>query len=189
MKKEISDISGRGVGMDVVKTSISKLNGVIEITSEIGKGTTLSIKVPLTLAIMPTLMVMLGDQIFAFPLVNVNEIFHLDLKKTNIIDGQQTINVRNKALPLFYLRKWLANTFNETETPEIEHVVIVNVGTQRVGFVVDQLIGQEEVVIKPLGAMLQGTKGLSGATITGDGRISLIIDFPELMNNYALRGY
>ena len=189
MKQEISDISGRGVGMDVVKTSISKLNGVIEITSEVGKGTTLSIKVPLTLAIMPTLMVMLGDQIFAFPLVNVNEIFHLDLKKTNIIDGQQTITVRNKALPLFFLRKWLANTFNETETPEVEHVVIVNIGTQRVGFVVDQLIGQEEVVIKPLGAMLQNTKGLSGATITGDGRISLIVDFPELMNHYARRGY
>lgn len=189
MKQEISDISGRGVGMDVVKTSISKLNGVIDITSEVGKGTILSIKVPLTLAIMPTLMVVLGDQIFAFPLVNVNEIFHLNLKKTSIVDGQQTIIVRNKALPLFYLRKWLANTFNETETPDIEHVVIVNVGTQRVGFVVDQLIGQEEVVIKPLGAMLQGTKGLSGATITGDGRIALILDFPELMNNYARRSY
>lgn len=189
MKQEISDISGRGVGMDVVKTSITKLNGVIEITSAVGKGTTLSIKVPLTLAIMPTLMVMLGDQIFALPLVNVNEIFHLDLNKTNIVDGQETIIVRNKALPLFYLRKWLANTFNETEKPDIEHVVIVNVGTQRAGFVVDQLLGQEEVVIKPLGAMLHGTKGLAGATITGDGRISLILDFPELMNTYANRGY
>ncbi|MFW5451116.1 MAG: chemotaxis protein CheW [Methylophagaceae bacterium] len=189
MKQEISDISGRGVGMDVVKTGISKLNGVIDITSDMGKGTTLSIKVPLTLAIMPTLMVMLGDQIFAFPLVSVNEIFHLDLSKTNVVDGQQTITVRNRALPLFYLRKWLASTFNETEKPEFEHVVIVQVGTQRVGFVVDQLIGQEEVVIKPLGALLQGTKGLAGATITGDGRISLIIDFPELMNAYAGRGY
>ena len=189
LKKEISDISGRGVGMDVVKTSITKLNGVIEIKSEVGKGTLLSIKVPLTLAIMPTLMVMLGDQIFALPLVNVNEIFHLDLTKTNVVDGQETIIVRNKALPLFYLRKWLAKSFNETEKPAIEHVVIANVGTQRVGFVVDQLIGQEEVVIKPLGAMLHGTKGLAGATITGDGRIALILDFPELMNAYANRGY
>lgn len=189
MKQEISDISGRGVGMDVVKTSISKLNGVIEIDSNIGTGTTLTIKVPLTLAIMPTLMVILGDQIFAFPLVSVNEIFHLDTEKINIVDGQQTIMVRNKTLPLFYLRKWLAGSFNETEQSEIEHVVIVNVGTQRVGFVVDKLIGQEEVVIKPLGALLQGTKGLAGATITGDGRISLIVDFPELMNAYANRGY
>ncbi|PHS26622.1 MAG: chemotaxis protein CheA [Methylophaga sp.] len=189
LKQEISDISGRGVGMDVVKTSISKLNGVIEIDSNVGTGTTLTIKVPLTLAIMPTLMVILGDQIFAFPLVSVNEIFHLDTTKINIVDGQQTIMVRNKTLPLFYLRKWLASNFNEAEQSEIEHVVIVNVGTQRVGFVVDKLLGQEEVVIKPLGALLQGTKGLAGATITGDGRISLIIDFPELMNAYANRGY
>lgn len=189
MKQEITDISGRGVGMDVVKNSISKLNGVIDIKSELGVGTTLSIKVPLTLAIMPTLMVMLGDQIFAFPLVSVNEIFHLDLSKTNMVDGQQTIMVRNKALPLFYLRKWLVQHYNPTEGSEIEHVVVVNVGTQRVGFVVDQLLGQEEVVIKPLGALLQGTKGLAGATITGDGRIALILDFPELMNAYANRGY
>jgi len=189
LKQEISDISGRGVGMDVVKTSISKLNGVIDIQSELGVGTTLSIKVPLTLAIMPTLMVMLGEQIFAFPLVSVNEIFHLDLSKTNIVDGQQTIMVRNKTLPLFYLRKWLTEAFNDKEKAEIEHVVVVNVGTQRVGFVVDQLIGQEEVVIKPLGALLQSTKGLAGATITGDGRISLILDFPELMASYANRGY
>ncbi|MBN46006.1 MULTISPECIES: chemotaxis protein CheA [unclassified Methylophaga] len=189
MKQEISDISGRGVGMDVVKTSISKLNGVIDIQSEIGKGTTLSIKVPLTLAIMPTLMVMLGNQIFAFPLVSVNEIFNLDLNKTNTVDGQQTVIVRNKALPLFYLRKWL-NKGNVSESKATtEHVVIVNVGTRKVGFVVDQLIGQEEVVIKPLGALLHGTKGFAGATITGDGRIALILDFPELMNTYAHRNY
>lgn len=189
MKQEITDISGRGVGMDVVKNSISKLNGVIDIQSELGVGTTLSIKVPLTLAIMPTLMVMLGDQIFAFPLVSVNEIFHLDLSKTNVVDGQQTIMVRNKALPLFYLRKWLVKDYTPSAEPAIEHVVVVNVGTQRVGFVVDQLLGQEEVVIKPLGALLQGTRGLAGATITGDGRIALILDFPELMNAYANRGY
>ncbi len=189
MKQEISDISGRGVGMDVVKTSISKLNGVIDIQSELGVGTTLSIKVPLTLAIMPTLMVMLGEQIFAFPLVNVNEIFHLDLSKTNVVDGQQTIMVRNKALPLFYLSKWLTKGRTDGKKPEIEHVVIVNVGTQRVGFVVDVLLGQEEVVIKPLGALLQGTHGFAGATITGDGRIALILDFPELMKVHANRGY
>lgn len=189
MKQEISDISGRGVGMDVVKTSISKLNGVIDIQSEIGKGTTLSIKVPLTLAIMPTLMVMLGNQIFAFPLVSVNEIFNLDLNKTNTVDGQQTVIVRNKALPLFYLRKWLNNQSVEERKATTEHVVIVNVGTRKVGFVVDQLIGQEEVVIKPLGALLHGTKGFAGATITGDGRIALILDFPELMNTYAHRNY
>lgn len=189
MKQNISDISGRGVGMDVVKTSIAKLNGVIDIQSELGKGTTLSIKVPLTLAIMPTLMVMLGQQIFAFPLVSVNEIFNLDLNKTNTVDGQQTVIVRNKALPLFYLRKWLTKDTLPENKPLTEHVVIINVGTRKVGFVVDQLLGQEEVVIKPLGALLHGTKGLAGATITGDGRIALILDFPELMNTYAHRNY
>lgn len=185
MKQEISDISGRGVGMDVVKNSISKLNGVIDIESELGKGTKFLIKVPLTLAIMPTLMVMLGNQIFAFPLVSVNEIFHLELDRINTVDGQQTIMFRNKALPLFYLRKWLTDDTGDEPREEQEHVVIVNVGTRQVGFVVDRLIGQEEVVIKPLGAMLQGTKGLAGATITGDGRIALILDFPELMSAYT----
>ena len=187
MKQEISDISGRGVGMDVVKNSISKLNGVIDIQSELGKGTKFLIKVPLTLAIMPTLMVMLGNQIFAFPLVSVNEIFHLELDRINTVDGQQTIMFRNKALPLFYLRKWLTDDLSDEPRQEQEHVVIVNVGTRQVGFVVDKLIGQEEVVIKPLGAMLQGTKGLAGATITGDGRIALILDFPELMAAYTGR--
>lgn len=187
MKQDISDISGRGVGMDVVKNSISKLNGVIDIESELGKGTKFLIKVPLTLAIMPTLMVMLGNQIFAFPLVSVNEIFHLELDRINTVDGQQTIMFRNKALPLFYLRKWLTDDTGDEPREEQEHVVIINVGTRQVGFVVDRLIGQEEVVIKPLGAMLQGTKGLAGATITGDGRIALILDFPELMSAYTGR--
>jgi len=135
-------------------------------------------------------MVMLGKQIFAFPLVSVNEIFNLDLNKTNTVDGQQTVIVRNKALPLFYLRKWLTrDNVNDKNKSTTEHVVIVNVGTRKVGFVVDQLIGQEEVVIKPLGALLHGTKGFAGATITGDGRIALILDFPELMNTYAHRNY
>ncbi|MFI8431186.1 chemotaxis protein CheA [Pseudomonas sp. NPDC078863] len=132
-KTEISDVSGRGVGMDVVKTKISQLNGSINIYSTKGQGSKIVIKVPLTLAIMPTLMVMLGNQAFAFPLV------------------------------------------------------ILSVGTQRIGFVVDQLVGQEEVVIKPLGKMLQGTPGMSGATITGDGRIALILDVPSMLKRYATK--
>lgn len=186
-KEKISDISGRGVGMDVVKTRIAQLNGVVEIFSQRGKGTTLSIKVPLTLAIMPTLMVMLKNQTFALPLVNVSEILHLDLGLTNIVDGQLVIMVRERALPLFYLRHWLAHGAGGDELPKMGHVVVVTVGAMKVGFIVDHLVGQEEVVIKPLGAMLQGTKGLSGATITGDGRIALILDVPELMRAYARR--
>lgn len=183
-KKEISDVSGRGVGMDVVKTKISQLNGSIDIQSKIGEGTRIAIKVPLTLAIMPTLMVMLGQQTFALPLVSVNEIFHMDLTRTNIVDGQEVVTVREKALPLFYLRRWLVSGTTD-EQSDNAHVVIVSVGTQRVGFVVDKLVGQEEVVIKPLGKMLQGTPGMAGATITGDGRIALILDVPSMLKRYA----
>ena len=183
-KEEISDISGRGVGMDVVKTRIAQLNGSVEIDSEKGKGTLLSIKVPLTLAIMPTLMVKLVEQTFALPLVNVNEIFHLDLTDTNVVDGKRVVMIREKPLPLFYLSGWLVKGVS-TALPRDGHVVVVHVGTQQIGFVVDQLIGQEEVVIKPLGALLQGTRGMAGATITGDGKIALILDVPSLMKAYA----
>ncbi|TBV08199.1 chemotaxis protein CheA [Phytopseudomonas dryadis] len=185
-KTEISDVSGRGVGMDVVKTKISQLNGTVNVFSQKGQGSKIVIKVPLTLAIMPTLMVMLGNQAFAFPLVNVNEIFHLDLSRTNVVDGQEVVIVRDKALPLFYLKRWLVRKAAHEEQGE-GHVVILTVGNQRIGFVVDQLVGQEEVVIKPLGKMLQGTPGMSGATITGDGRIALILDVPSMLKRYARR--
>ena len=183
-KKEISDVSGRGVGMDVVKTKISQLNGTVEIKSELGKGTRFIIKVPLTLAIMPTLMFMLGQQTFAFPLVSVNEIFHMDLTKSHIVDGQDCVAIRDQAIPLFYMKDWLVkNAYGDR--PDNAHVVIVTVGTRRVGFVVDQLIGQEEVFINPLGKMLQGSPGMAGATITGDGTIALILDIPSLLRRYA----
>ncbi len=182
-KSEISDVSGRGVGMDVVKTKITQLNGTVNIDSERGKGSRLTIKVPLTLAIMPTLMVKLSEQSFAFPLVSVVEIFHLDLTRTNVVDGQECVVVRDNVYPLFYIKRWLVDSY--TENSDSAHVVIVAVGTQRVGFVVDQLVGQEEVVIKPLGGMLHGTPGMAGATITGDGRIALILDIPSLLQRYA----
>lgn len=186
-KEEISDISGRGVGMDVVKTKISQLNGTINIDSELGRGTRLDIKVPLTLAILPTLMVVIGEQTFALPLATVSEIFHLDLTKTNVVDGQLTIIVREKAIPLFYLEHWLIKGANPHERKGEGHVVIVQIGNQQVGFVVDSLIGQEEVVIKPLDALLQGTPGMAGATITSDGGIALILDVPNLLKHYAGR--
>jgi two-component system chemotaxis sensor kinase CheA len=184
-KKEISDVSGRGVGMDVVKTKINQLNGSVEIQSALGKGTRFIIKVPLTLAIMPTLMIMIGKQTFALPLVSVNEIFHMDLSKSHVVDGQDCIAIRDQAIPLFYLKDWLIKNSRSGARQQFAHVVIVTVGTRRVGFVVDQLIGQEEVVIKPLGKMLQGTPGMAGATITGDGTIALILDIPSLLRRYA----
>ncbi|MDP5144940.1 chemotaxis protein CheA [Shewanella sp. ULN5] len=186
-KVEISDISGRGVGMDVVKTRITQLNGTVHIDSMKGKGTVLEIKVPLTLAIMPTLMVDVSKQVFALPLSSVNEIFHLDLTKTNIVDGQLTVIFRNKAVPLFYLEHWLHRNKTKFKHGDKKHghVVIVQLGTTQIGFVVDALIGQEEVVIKPLGSMLQGTPGMAGATITSDGGIALILDVPGLLKHYA----
>lgn len=190
-KEVASDVSGRGVGMDVVKTKISQLNGTLNVWSELGKGSKIIIKVPLTLAIMPTLMIKLQDQTFALPLVNVNEIFQLDVSRANKIDGHEVIIIRDRTLPLFYLRRWLVRDPAKREISKEEmkeaHVVVVAIGNQQVGFVVDDLIGQEEVVIKPLGTMLHGTPGLAGATITGDGRIALILDIPGLLNHYTGR--
>ncbi|MGP7733939.1 chemotaxis protein CheA [Oceanimonas smirnovii] len=185
-KVEITDVSGRGVGMDVVKTGISSVNGSIFIDSEKGRGTRLQIKVPLTLAILPTLMVVVGEQTFALPLTNVNEIFHLDLTKTSMVDGQLTVVVRNRAIPLFYLQDWLLRG-GKRDRKAHGHVVIVMIGNQQVGFVVDGLIGQEEVVIKPLDQLLHGTPGMAGATITSDGGIALILDIAGLIKAYARR--
>jgi two-component system, chemotaxis family, sensor kinase CheA len=183
-KTEISDISGRGVGMDVVKTKINQLNGQVRIHSQLGVGTTLEIKVPLTLAILPTLMIVVGEQTFALPLGGVSEIINMDIKKTNTVDGQLTMIVRSKAIPLFFLREWLMRVPSKIDKAK-GHVVVVQIGTKQVGFVVDALIGQEEVVIKPLDALLQGTPGMAGATITSDGGIALILDVPNLLKRYA----
>ncbi len=185
-KTEISDVSGRGVGMDVVKTRITQMNGTVEIDSVEGMGSTIIIKVPLTLAIMPTLMVKLGGQAFALPLASVLEILDLDLNATKVVDGQMVIMVRNRALPLFYLSDWLVSDVDYSAKKNGHgHVVVVNSGGRQIGFVVDQLIGQEEVVIKALGAKLHGLDGLAGATITGDGQIALILDVPGMMRKYA----
>ena len=192
-KAEISDISGRGVGMDVVKTRISQLNGTIDIESRMGEGTTLKIKVPLTLAILPTLMVKVQGRKFSLPMSVVREIFELDMGRTKVVDGRRVIMVRNKAMPLFFLERWLEGVggvvLADEEAPETEEqqVVTVVLGNQAIGFVVDEVIGLEEVVIKPLGAMLQGLPGLAGSTITGDGRIALIVDIPSLIKSFGSR--
>jgi len=184
-KTAVSDVSGRGVGMDVVKTKITQLNGLLDIDSTLGEGTCLTIKVPLTLAIMPALMILLEQQAFALPLVSVNEIFQMDLTHTHVVDGQECVMIRDKPVPIFHLKRWLVRKPNAPSDLSLCHVVIVSVGNTRVGFVVDGLIGQEEVVIKPLGKMLQGTPGMAGATITGDGSIALILDVPGILKQYA----
>ena len=186
-KTEISDVSGRGVGMDVVKTRINQLNGSVEIDSVLGRGSRIVIKLPLTLAIMPTLMVVLGKQIFALPLANVNEIFDMDSAKRGKVDGKDVVIIRDKAVPLVNLSRWLAKDYPDCKSADTGqgYVVVTTIGNKNIGCVVDNLVGQEEVVIKPLGAMLQGTKGISGATITGNGGIALILDMPGLLEAYA----
>jgi two-component system chemotaxis sensor kinase CheA len=187
-KAEISDISGRGVGMDVVKTRIAQLNGNIEIDSKEGVGTEIKIKLPLTLAIVPTLMVIVGEQIFAIPLGNVNEIIQFDSVRKNVVDGQAVAIVREHPLPLYYLRNWLLRDVDsEVVSDENSYIVVIKIGVSHIACVVDQLISQEEVVIKPLGALLHGLPGLAGATITGDGRIAIILDMPSLISRYGGR--
>lgn len=180
-----TDVSGRGVGMDVVKTKITQLNGSIQIDSERGKGTTITIRVPLTLAIMPTLTVRVGPQIFALPLANVKEILSLDGRPTNNVDRKRLLPLRDRTIPLYYLKHWLIEGANTFENPETGHVVVVEVNSEQVGFIVDGLIGQEEVVIKPLGDAFRDTPGLAGATITGNGKVSIILDLQGLIQANA----
>ena len=179
----ISDISGRGVGMDVVKNMISKLNGNIEINSVLDEGTQIIIRVPLTLAILPTLMVSFGIESYAIPLTSVQEIFDYDEEQTNRIDGKMMVRLREKSIPLFFLTEWLSPE-NDKHDYSDNKVVIVLVGNQRVGLVVDQVDGQEEVVIKPLGIMLKHIEGYAGATITGNGNIALILDLPGVIQRF-----
>ncbi len=179
----ISDISGRGVGMDVVKSMITRLNGSIEIDSVPGQGTQIKIRVPLTLAILPTLMVAFGDDSYSIPLTSVQEIFDFEPEHTNRIDGQVMVQLRERSIPLYFLKDWLAPDLDLADE-EHDKVVIVNVGGQKVGLVVEQVRGQEEVVIKPLGVMLQKLPGYAGATITGNGSIALILDLPGVLQRY-----
>ena len=183
-KNVISDISGRGVGMDVVKTSITQLNGSIHIKSSRGEGTLVTIKVPLTLAIQPTMMLRSKNQVFAFPLSSISEIYQLDVAKMNCVGRHLTATVRGKTVPLIYLDKWI-DQLPQNEIVNKGHVVLVHVGSTEVAIVVDDVIGQEEVVIKPLGAFLNTNNGIAGATITSDGGIALIVDVTELLNKYV----
>ncbi|MFW6021165.1 MAG: chemotaxis protein CheA, partial [Guyparkeria sp.] len=188
-KDQISDISGRGVGMDVVKTAITKLSGTISIDSEPGEGTQINIKVPLTLAILPTLMVIVSGRKYAIPLSVVNEIFEMADKEVNVVDGQSTITVRDRAVPLFRMTDWLALRGESPGTRcETDQVVMVQHGAQLMALVVDSVIGQEEVVIKPLGELLRVVEGFAGATITGDGHIALILDLPGMVRRNTGRG-
>ncbi len=177
----VSKTSGRGVGMDVVKKNIEKLNGTIEIDSKTGMGTRFRIKIPLTLAIIQALLVRVGNDIFTIPLSTVEETLRVFEEDISIIEGVEVIHLRDSTLSLLRLSEIFGIESKAQDTSKA-FVVIVNTGMREVGLVVDSLIGQEEAVIKPLVDYLQESSGFSGATILGDGRISLILDVYELVN-------
>lgn len=176
-----TETSGRGVGMDVIKTNIEKLNGTVEIDSQLGTHTLIRIKIPLTLAIIQALMVKVGGDLFTVSLSVVEETLRVFEHEVSVIEGVEVIHLRDTTMPIFRL----ADIFNLPESKKQDisksFVIIVSTGMQRVGLVVDELVGQEEVVIKPLVDYLRGDTGFSGATIIGDGRISLILDVYELV--------
>lgn len=178
--EKVTHTSGRGVGMDVVKKNIEKLNGTVEIDSNGNQGTRFRIKIPLTLAIIPALLVQIGPELYTIPLAAVEETLRIFNHETTTIEGFEVIYLREQTLPLVRL----ADVFNipsKREVSDKAFVVVVSSGLQRVGLVVDSLVGQEEVVIKPLVDYLQEKCGFSGATILGDGRISLILDVYKLI--------
>jgi two-component system chemotaxis sensor kinase CheA len=178
--KEVTTTSGRGVGMDVVKDNIDKLNGTIDIQSTIGAGVTFRIKIPLTLAIIPALMVRVESELFTVPLPTVDETLLIRNDEISTIEGMEVYYLRENTVPLIRLAE-LFNMRSTTVDPDELFVVIVNTGAKQIGLVVDQLKAREEVVIKPLEDYLQEKSGFSGATILGDGSISLILDVPEIV--------
>lgn len=175
----VSNVSGRGVGMDVVKTQIEKLKGSITVTSAKGKGTTFSIRLPLTLSIIKGLLVRVGTEIYSIPVANVVDSHRVGLSDINIVDNYEVFNVREEVV--FVVR--LNNLFNIPTEDNFSHkyIVIVSSGDKKMGLVVDQLIGEEDVVIKPLKDDFANTPGVAGATILGDGKVSLIIDVSRLL--------
>jgi two-component system chemotaxis sensor kinase CheA len=181
--KVVSDISGRGVGMDVVRSNIEKLNGIIQLDSELGKGTCITIKLPLTLAIIQGLLVKAADDIFIVPLASVLETVKVEQADINYVNGTEVIRLRESVLPVLPLRKVLKESCDWSgESMTRSYVVVVGLAERQIGLVVDDLLGQEEVVIKSLGRLFGNIEGLAGATILGDGRIRLIADVAGLFS-------
>lgn len=176
-KQQVTDISGRGVGMDVVQSRIRELSGQIQIQSELGRGSRFLIRVPLTLAILPTLLVQAGEDVYALPLARVMEVLHAPATSLGWFDGRAVLDRKTHTLALLDLRQWLGVTPMPTT---LLTIVVLQMGETRFGLVVDQVRGREEVVIKPLPRALRGLRGYAGATLIGDGRMALILDVDGL---------
>lgn len=178
---QVTDISGRGVGMDIVRSHIEKLSGMIDIDTKVGEGTTFSIKLPLTLAIIRSLLIELGEKQFAIPLANVQEIIRIGQEEVRTIQNQEVGIVRDCVLPLVRLHKRFNTTEEVVNRKKRLLVVVVGLAEKRVGLVIDRTLGNREIVIKPLGKYMGATKYISGATIMGDGRVALIIDVGSIV--------
>lgn len=185
--KKVTDVSGRGVGMDVVRNNIEKINGAIEINSEVGKGTEFKIKLPLTLAIIRALLVSIGKSVFAIPLSTIMETIRLQQDQIEYVNNQEVIVVRGNVLPLIRLKSVF--TCSDCTAEPVRDgkifVVVVNLAGQQIGLVVDSLVGEQEIVIKSLGKYIGDVQGISGATILGDGNVALIVDVPNLVKKAA----
>jgi two-component system chemotaxis sensor kinase CheA len=202
-KTDVSELSGRGVGMDVVKTNIAKLGGVIDLQSEDGIGTKVTVTLPITLAIISALVVKIGQRLFAIPLANVQEAVVLDPTGVRNIEGREVVTLRGKTLQLCRLARlfglegvqdgpsgWGTRHSEATTlgTNQREYVVVTMVGARRLGLVVGTLVGEQDVVIKALGPSLKGVRGFAGASELGDQRIALVIDAPSLIEEMLAGG-
>jgi two-component system chemotaxis sensor kinase CheA len=185
----ITDLSGRGVGMDVVKTNISKLGGVIDILSEVGKGTTIVITLPITLAIISALIIRVGGQTYAIPLANVQEALLLEQRAIRTVEGREVMTLRGGTLPLCRIRELFKLGDNmEVGRASRQFVVVSQLGARRIGLVVDLLLGQQDIVIKALGKSLRNVRGFVGATDLGDQSVTLVLDTPQILEEVLAAG-
>ena len=185
--EKITDVSGRGVGMDVVRTNINKINGSVEVRTTPGTGSTFIIRLPLTIAIIQALMVTIGAEVYAIPLQTVVETVKITREEVKTLSGSDVLNLRDQVLPLLRLRDEFKVPDTDSADSSRCYVVVVQLGSRLLGLVVDRLPYQEEVVIKSMGSLLSGIRGMAGATITGDGKVVLILDVAEILQDIQLR--
>jgi two-component system chemotaxis sensor kinase CheA len=186
-RDEATSLSGRGVGMDIVKTNIAKLGGVVDITSEVGIGTKVNIVLPITLAIISVLFVEVRHQVFSVPLASVEEAIAFDESLVRVVEGREVMTQRGATLPIARLAR-LFRIEDSAPAPTRSYVVIGIVGERRVGFVVDKLIGQQDIVVKALGRSLKDVRGFAGATELGDQRVGLVLDIAALIDEVLAEG-
>ena len=184
MAKAVTDISGRGVGMDAVKTKVEALGGQLDLVSKLGQGTRVYVRLPLTLAIVLSLLIKVGNETYAISLENVEETILVKKENIKTVHGAPATLLRGEVLSLSDLGKVLETEMDDTERDEYP-VVVVKIGKSKIGFIVNELIGQQEIVIKSLGRFLSKIKGITGGTILGDGNVALILDVASF---YSTKG-